>query len=117
MRSQLAALTGKFGFDPGGHAGKSLVHALTALPHDLLISFSDTDIERIATAMMSLVDRPRPRLALVRAPLARHLYAFVWLPRDAQSTAMRMQVQDLLERPPARKCWTGACRSKAARSP
>ncbi|WP_292963073.1 NAD-glutamate dehydrogenase [Novosphingobium sp. UBA1939] len=97
MRSQLAALTGKFGFDPGGHAGKSLVHALTALPHDLLISFSDTDIERIATAMMSLVDRPRPRLALVRAPLARHLYAFVWLPRDAQSTAMRMQVQDLLE--------------------
>ena len=35
------ALNDKFGFDPHGHAGKSLVHALTALPHDLVIGFSD----------------------------------------------------------------------------
>jgi glutamate dehydrogenase len=67
MRSQLEALMSKLGFDPAGHAGKALVHALTALPHDLLISFSDADLERIATTMMVLVDRPRPRLALVRA--------------------------------------------------
>ena len=25
----------KFGFDSAGHAGKVLVHALTALPHDV----------------------------------------------------------------------------------
>ena len=65
MRSQLAQLMDRFGFDPGGHAGKSLVHALTALPHDLLIGFAEPDLARIATAMMSLVDRPRPKLALV----------------------------------------------------
>ena len=47
--------------------------------------------------MMSLVDRPRPRLALVRAPLARHLFAFVWLPRDVQSTEVRLQIEDMLE--------------------
>jgi glutamate dehydrogenase len=97
MRSQLAALMEKFDFAPQGHAGKALVHALTTLPHDLLISFQDDDLERIATTMMSLVDRPRPRLALVRAPLARHLFAFVWLPRDAQSTEVRLQVQAMLE--------------------
>ena len=96
MRAQLAELMTKFGFSPSGHAGKALVHALTALPHDLLIGFSDADLERIATAMMSLVDRPRPQLALVKAPLARHLFAFVWLPRDAMSTAVRLQVRDLL---------------------
>ena len=96
MRAQLAELMTKFGFNPGGHAGKALVHALTALPHDLLIGFSDADLERIATAMMSLVDRPRPRLALVRAPLERHLFAFVWLPRDALSTALRLRVADML---------------------
>lgn len=97
MRSQLATLMAKFGFAPSGHAGKALVHALTTLPHDLLISFSDDDLERIATTMMSLIDRPRPRLALVRAPLSRHLFAFVWLPRDAQSTEVRLQVQAMLE--------------------
>jgi glutamate dehydrogenase len=97
MRSQLDALMVKFAFKPTGHAGKALTHALTALPHDLLISFADEDMERIATTMMSLIDRPRARLALVAAPLARHLFAFVWLPRDAQSTEVRLRVQAMLE--------------------
>ncbi|MCH7627204.1 MAG: NAD-glutamate dehydrogenase [Proteobacteria bacterium] len=97
MRTQLADLMAQFGFAASGHAGKALVHALTALPHDLLIGFDDADLARIATTMMSLVDRPRPRLALVRAPLARHLFAFVWLPRDVQSTEVRLQVKAMLE--------------------
>lgn len=97
MRSQLTGLMDKLGFNPSGHAGKALVHALTTLPHDLLIGFGESDLERIATLMMSLVDRPRPRLALVRAPLGRHLYAFVWLPRDTLSTSVRLRVQALLE--------------------
>ena len=96
MRAQLAELMAKFGFAANGHAGKALVHALTALPHDLLIGFSDADLERIATAMMSLVDRPRPRLALVQAPLERHLFAFVWLPRDALSTDVRLAIGEML---------------------
>ncbi len=97
LRSQLTGLMEKFGFSSNGHAGKALVHAMTALPHDLLASFADADLERVATAMMSLVDRPRPRLALVQAPLARHLFAFVWLPRDVLSTDVRLAVQHLLE--------------------
>lgn len=97
MRSQLETLMTRLDFDPSGHAGKALVHALTALPHDLLIGFSDADLERIATTMMGLVDRPRPRLALVRAALERHLYAFVWQPRDSQSTQVREQVTRMLE--------------------
>ncbi|PLK27131.1 NAD-glutamate dehydrogenase domain-containing protein [Novosphingobium sp. TH158] len=96
MRAQLAELTARFGFDPSGHAGKALVHAMTSLPHDLLISFDDADLERVCTSMMSLIDRPRPRLSLVTAPLERHLFAFVWLPRDAMSTATRLQVQSML---------------------
>jgi glutamate dehydrogenase len=96
LRAQMAGMMDRLGFDPSGHAGKALVHALTALPHDLLISFADADLERIVTAMMSLVDRPRTRLSLIPAPLDRHLYAFVWLPRDLQSTATRMQIQSLL---------------------
>ncbi len=97
LRRQLDTLREQHGFDETGHAGKALVHALTALPHDLLIGFSDEDVERVATTMMSLVDRPRPRLALVEAPLARHLFAFVWLPRDMVATQVRLEIQALLE--------------------
>jgi glutamate dehydrogenase len=97
MRAELGDLMDKLGFDPAGHAGKGLVHALTALPHDLLIGLSDADLERVATSMMSLVDRPRPKLVLVRAPLERHLFAFVWLPRDTVSTDLRQRIQLLLE--------------------
>ena len=97
MRSQLEDLTGRLGVAPQSHAGKALVHALTTLPHDLLISFADDDLERIATTMMSLLDRPRARLELVPAMLGRHLYAFVWLPRDVQSTEVRERVRAMLE--------------------
>ncbi|OZA94199.1 MAG: glutamate dehydrogenase [Erythrobacter sp. 34-65-8] len=97
LRAHVAALMDKLDLDPSGHAGKSLVHALTALPHDLTIGFASRDIERVSTAMMSLVDRPRPRLALVEAPLARHLFAFVWMPRDLLSTQIRLQIQQLVE--------------------
>ena len=98
MRAQMAELMDRFGFTPDGHAGKGLAHALTTLPHDLLIGFSTSDIERVTTAMMALSDRPRPRLVLVEAPLKRHLFAFVWLPRDLVSTSARLQIQQLLEK-------------------
>jgi glutamate dehydrogenase len=96
LRSALTTLMERFGFDPRGHDGKALVHALTALPHDLIIAFDSEDLTRVATTMMSLVDRPRPRILLVRSPLERHLYAFVWLSRDVFSTTLRLQVQAMV---------------------
>jgi glutamate dehydrogenase len=96
LRSALLALMEKTGFDPGGHAGKALVHALTALPHDVLIGFDREALERLTLTFMSLADRPRPKLALATDALARHLYAFVWLPRDEVTTARRVSVQDML---------------------
>nr|WP_166177957.1 NAD-glutamate dehydrogenase domain-containing protein [Altererythrobacter segetis] len=97
LRRQLAATMAEFDFAPMSHDGKALVHALTSLPHDLVIGFAHADLTRVATAMMALADRPRPRVELVAAPLARHLFAFVWLPRDTLSTEVREQVQTLLE--------------------
>ena len=97
LRRQLSRLMEKLEFDSGSHDGKALVHALTVLPHDLAIGFSGEDIERVAATMVALADRPRPRLALVMAPLDRHLFAFVWIPRDALSTATRREIQQMLE--------------------
>ncbi|WP_375397196.1 NAD-glutamate dehydrogenase [uncultured Sphingomonas sp.] len=96
LRARLAAVQAKFGFDPMGHAGKALEHALTALPHDLLVAFGSDQLERVALTAMSLADRPRPRLVLVRSTLGRHLFAFVWLPRDDLTTARRVAVGEML---------------------
>jgi glutamate dehydrogenase len=96
LRARLAALEGKFGFDPKGHTGKALTHALAALPHDLVTAFDVASLEDVALTAMSLADRPRPKLVLVRSILGRHLFAFVWLPRDDLTTARRVAIGDLL---------------------
>ena len=98
LRAQLDALMAKFGFDPTGHAGKALAHALTALPHDLLIAFDAASLEELVLTSMSITDRPRPKLVMVRSALGRHLFAFVWLPRDEVSTGRRLAVESLLVR-------------------
>lgn len=96
LRQRLAALTAELGYDPVGHNGKALVHAFTSLPNDLLIAFGPNHVTELATTKMALIDRPRPRLVMVRATLERHVFAFVWLPRDQLSTDVRLQVQAML---------------------
>ncbi|WP_267383023.1 MULTISPECIES: NAD-glutamate dehydrogenase domain-containing protein [unclassified Sphingomonas] len=96
LRARLAMLEDKFGFDPRGHTGKALTHALTALPHDLIAAFVPADLEEIALTAMSLADRPRPALVLIRSALGRHLFAFVWLPRDDVTTGRRVAIGEML---------------------
>ena len=98
LRAQLDALMAKFSFDPAGHAGKALAHALSALPHDLLIAFDAQSLEDLVLTSMSITDRPRPKLVMVRSALGRHLFAFVWLPRDEVSTGRRIAVESMLVR-------------------
>ncbi len=97
LRQTLGRLERRFGFDPAGHTGKALVHAVSSLPHDLLIAFDDAAMEETALTAMSVTDRPRPKLLLVESALGRHLFAFVWLPRDDLSTRRRRQIGAMLE--------------------
>jgi len=96
LRRVLGDLTASLGYDAAGHNGKALVHAFTSLPNDLLTAFEPDSVRTLATAKMALVDRPRPRIVMVRATLERHLFAFVWLPRDQLSTDVRLQIQAML---------------------
>jgi glutamate dehydrogenase len=96
LRARLAALKAKFGFDPRGHAGKALTHAMGTLPHDLVVAFDAESLERLALTAMSLADRPRPALVLVREALGRHLFAFAWLPRDELTTGRRVAIGEMV---------------------
>jgi glutamate dehydrogenase len=96
LRRMVDDLTAQLGFDPHGHNGKALVHAFTSLPHDLLTAFEPKRVAELVTAKMALIDRPRPRVITVSATLERHVFAFVWLPRDQLSTEVRHQIQAML---------------------
>ncbi|HZV18608.1 MAG TPA: NAD-glutamate dehydrogenase domain-containing protein [Sphingobium sp.] len=96
LRDTLSTLMARFGYDPDGHAAKTMVHALTTLPHDLMLAFLPEDRERITLTAMSLADRPRPKLELVRDPLGRHMFAFVWMMRDDLSAGQREAIAAML---------------------
>ena len=96
MRAQLAQMLDSLHLDAKGHAGKSLVHAMTHLPHDVMIGFPAEEQQRVALTAVSLSHRPRPKLLLLRSPLRRHVFAFVWLPRDDVSTGMRHAIAEML---------------------
>ena len=97
LRRRLQQLEREFGFDPSGHSGKALRHAVTALPHDLLVSLSVEAVRELVTTAMSLADRPRPTLALVRSILKGNMFAFVWLPRDELTTRRRLAIGKMIE--------------------
>ncbi|WP_404482888.1 NAD-glutamate dehydrogenase domain-containing protein [Novosphingobium sp. BL-52-GroH] len=97
LRGLLATFSQRLDLDPTGHTGKALAHAMTSLPHDLVLGLGEADVERLAMTMTGLVDRPRPRLLITRSPLMRHIFAFVWLPRDMLSTQMQRRIQAMIE--------------------
>ena len=97
LRQRLAKLDRELGFSPSSHGGKALAHVVSTLPHDLLISFDEEEVRTAALTAMSLGDRPRPKLLLLPGALSRHLYAFVWLPRDDLSTSRRKAIAMMLE--------------------
>ncbi|WP_033922983.1 NAD-glutamate dehydrogenase [Sphingomonas sp. 37zxx] len=96
LRRNLRSLVDRFGFDPRGHTGKAMEHALTSLPHDLTTAFPVESLEQLTLTSMSVADRPRPKLVLVKSSLGRHLFAFVWLPRDELTTARRTSIGTML---------------------
>jgi len=97
LRRRLNELEEYFGFDPKGHAGKALRHSVASLPRDLLVSLRPQDVQSLTVTAMSLADRPRPTLMLVPSILERHIFAFVWLPRDELTTQRRIAIGRMAE--------------------
>jgi glutamate dehydrogenase len=97
LRERLKQLATDFGFDPKGHSGKALRHAIASLPRDLVIAIDYESLRSLVMMAMSLADRPRPALLQVRSILKGQLFTFVWLPREELTTARRTAIALLLE--------------------
>jgi len=96
LRERLKQLDKDFGFDPKGHSGKALRHAVASLPRDLLLTIPYDCLSDLVMMAMSLADRPRPALLQVRSLLKGQLFTFVWLPREQLSTTRRLAIGELL---------------------
>ena len=96
LRRILKQLDDNFGYTPLSHSGKALRHALSALPHDLILNLDQDSVRKLVLAAMTLADRPQPILVLVRSILRGHLFAFVWLPREELSTARRLAIGEMI---------------------
>ena len=97
LRRRLKELDQAFGFDPKGHSGKALRHAVASLPRDLLVNLSEESARDLVMMAISLADRPRPAILLVRSILKGQMFAFVWLPRDDLTTQRRQNIGRMLE--------------------
>ena len=97
LRARLKQLDKDLGFDPKGHSGKALRHAVSSLPRDLVIAIDYDELRELVMMAMSLADRPRPALLQVRSILKGQLFTFVWLPREELTTARRTAIAMLLE--------------------
>jgi glutamate dehydrogenase len=96
LRDDLSDLTQKSRLFPGAHAGKALCMPLPRYPMICWSPLTPAKVCDLVTAKMALIDRPRPRVVMVRSTLERHVFAFVWLPRDQLSTDVRLQIQAML---------------------
>ena len=97
LRERLKQLAQDFSFDPKGHSGKALRHAVASLPRDVVIAVDYESLRAMVMMAMSLADRPRPALLQVRSILQGQLFTFVWLPREELTTARRTAIAMLLD--------------------
>jgi glutamate dehydrogenase len=117
LRRHLSELEASLGFDPSGHSGKAMRHAISSLPHDLLVNLDTECIRHLVLTAMSLADRPRSTLGLVRSTLRGHLFAFVWLPRDELTTRRRVEIGDMIAKAAGGKMTSWSVALATATSP
>nr|WP_320137061.1 NAD-glutamate dehydrogenase [uncultured Amphritea sp.] len=96
IRRKAEAVLKRAGFERRSHNGKELLQIMSNLPRDELFLSSEQDLLDTAMGIFSLHDRRKVKL-LVRKDRCHQFITFLYyVPRDIFSTALRLQVQDLL---------------------
>jgi len=98
LRRRVGQVIHDLGFDPRGHNGKALVHVLEAFPRDELFQVESARLREMALGLVSLLDRPRPKLFIRADPFGRQVSALVYVPRDVYTAEIRKLIGDMLER-------------------
>ena len=96
LRRKVGEIIDQLGFGESGHTGKALVHVLETFPRMELFEASPDELKAMALGLLSLLDRPRPKLFARPDPFGRFVSVLVFVPRDAYSTRLREAVGQML---------------------
>ena len=96
LRRKVAEVIDALGFDAKGHTGKALVHVLEAFPREELFEASPDRLKSMALGLLSLLDRPRPKLFARADAYGRFVSVLVYVPRDAYTSGVRERVGAML---------------------
>ncbi len=78
------------------HRGKALQHILDNFPRDELFQASIDDLQRTASGILNLQERPRVRLFLRRDNFRRFFSCLVFVPREKYNTSVRKRIEAIL---------------------
>ncbi len=96
LRRKVAAVTDALGFDPRGHTGKALAHVIEGFPREELFETSPERLRSMALGLLSLLDRPRPKLFARADAFGRFVSVLVYIPRDSYTSGIRASVGTML---------------------
>jgi len=98
LRRKIDYVLNHSNFRIGGHTYKALVHILNNYPHDELFQITDEDLLRNSLGILQLQERARVALFVRRDPFERFVTCLIYVPRDRYDSALRVRIQDLLEK-------------------
>lgn len=96
LRRKVGEIIDALGYGESGHTGKALVHVLESFPRMELFEASPAELQAMALGLLSLLDRPRPKLFARADPFGRFVSVLVFVPRDAYTSRLREAVGQML---------------------
>ena len=96
LRRKVGEVIDALGFAAGGHTAKALVHVLESFPREELFEVGVDRLRTMALGLLSLLDRPRPKLFARADPFGRFVSVLVYVPRDAYTQGIRENVGRML---------------------
>ncbi|HEX7342557.1 MAG TPA: NAD-glutamate dehydrogenase [Rhodanobacteraceae bacterium] len=90
------AVMERSGLRADSYSGKSLRHILESLPRDELFQSSENELYDLASGILELKERARPRLFVRRDKYDRFFSCLAFVPRDRFSTAVRRHIETTL---------------------
>lgn len=97
IRRKINRVLARANFDPYSHDGKSLKAILEFSPRDELFQMTEDELFTYAMGVLSLEAHPDVHVFVRRDLFERFISCMVFIPRDRFNTALRDQIQGILE--------------------
>ncbi len=98
LRRKLQNALVRAAYPTASHAGKALQNILENFPRDELFQISEDHLLDTSVGILRLQDRQRIALFVRSDDFGRFMSCLIYIPRDRYTSALREQMQDILEK-------------------